>query len=180
MKWSKTGTTVLGKSYGLTPDELHYPTGIFIEPKTQILYVADAGNNRIQKRYQNGTVVTAAGQANGTAGSTVDKLASPLDVFADENENVYVADWNNQRIVFWNSTAKTGKTLAGNETRGAALNQLDYPSVILVNSKKNLIVADMQNQRVTQWPFSFDPKTSVGTIIAVRGRFENKLKYILS
>jgi DNA-binding beta-propeller fold protein YncE len=157
----------MGKSYGLSPDELHYPAGIFIEPKTQILYVADAANNRIQKRYLDGKIVTAAGQANGSAGSTEDKLGSPLDVFADENENIYIADWNNQRIQFWSNNATTGKTLAGNQTRGSALNQFDYPSVILVNSKKNLIVADMQNQRVTQWTFSFDPKISIGTIIAV-------------
>jgi len=157
----------MGKNYGLSPDELHYPTGIFIEPRTQILYVADAANNRIQKRYPNGEVVTGAGQANGSGGSTEDKLASPLDVFADEYENIYIADWNNQRIQFWSRNATIGKTLAGNGTRGSALNQFDYPSVILVNSKKNLIVADMQNQRVTQWPFSFDPKTSIGRIIAV-------------
>ena len=63
--------------------------------------------------------------------------------------------------------AKIGETVAGNGTYGTALNEFGYPSLVLVDSKKNVIVADYQNQRITQWSPIYDPKTSVGTIIAV-------------
>ncbi|CAF1353695.1 unnamed protein product, partial [Rotaria sordida] len=163
LKWSTTGKTVMG---GYASGLLSLPTGLFIEPKTQILYVSDNTNNRIQKLYPNGEVTTAAGQANGTGGSTSDTLWNPVDAFADENENVFVADWNNQRIQLWKKNAKSGKTVAGNGTRGSALNQFSYPSRVLLDSNKNIIVADTQNERITKWPSKFDPKTSVGTVMA--------------
>lgn len=118
--------------------------------------------------YPNGEIVTAAGQASGESGYTPDKLAGPMNAFADEHENIYIADWNNQRIQFWEKNAKSGKTVAGTGTRGSALNQFSYPSRVVVDSKKNIIVADMQNQRVLQFPASSDPKSTNGTVIAVR------------
>lgn len=168
LKWSTEGVTVIGHGYGSGNDQLSLPTGLYIEPKTQILYVSDNSNNRIQKRYPNGEIVTAAGQADATGGTTPNKLSIPADVFADENENVYVADWNNQRIQYWEKNAKSGKTVAGNGTRGSALNQFSYPSLVVVDSKKNIIVADTQNERITSWPSTFDPRKTVGTLVAVR------------
>lgn len=167
MKWSTEGITIYGDGTGPSRNDFIFPGGLFIEPKTQILYVADIQNNRVLKGLGYGEIVTVAGQADGTGGSTPDTLWSPVDVYADEYENVYVADWNNHRIQYWEKNATSGKTVAGNGTRGSALNQFSYPSRVLVDSKKNIIVADTQNERITKWPFSFDPKTSMGTIIAV-------------
>ncbi|CAF4325266.1 unnamed protein product, partial [Rotaria sordida] len=156
----------MGNGYGSGPDQFKYAEGLFIEPKTQILYITDAANNRIQKRYPNGEIKTAAGQANGAGGSAPDELYSPGDVFADENENVFVADMMNQRIQYWEKDAKRGKTVAGNGTVGSALNEFNRPYRVLLDSKKNIIVSDMNNERITRWPSTYDPKTSVGTIIA--------------
>ncbi|CAF3849922.1 unnamed protein product [Rotaria sordida] len=166
LKWSRTATTIIGNGYGSGFNQLSLPTGLFLEPKTQILYISDNSNNRIQKRYPNGEIKTAAGQANGTGGTTADTLWNPADVFADENENVFVADSSNQRIQLWKKNAKSGRTVAGNGTRGSALNEFGYPSRVLLDSKKNIIVADTQNERITRWPSTFDPRTSVGTIMA--------------
>ncbi len=151
--------------YGSGPNQLSLPLGLFIEPKTQILYVTDAGNNRIQKRYPTGEIETAAG--NGASGSSPSTLWNPVDAVADENENVYVADWNNQRIQLWTKNAKSGKTVAGNSSRGSALNQFSYPSRVLLDSNKSIIVADTQNERITKWSPTYDPQTSIGTLIAV-------------
>ncbi|CAF3459398.1 unnamed protein product [Rotaria socialis] len=166
LKWSTRATTVIGNGYGSHFDQLSLPSGLFIEPKTQILYVSDNTNNRIQKRYPTGEIITAAGKADGTGGTTLDKLWNPVDVVADENENVLVADWNNQRIQFWKKDAKIGETIAGNGSKGEALNEFSYPSRVVLDSKKNIIVADTQNQRITRWSPTYDPKTSTGTIMA--------------
>ncbi|CAF1128770.1 unnamed protein product [Adineta steineri] len=168
LKWNTKGITILGndKKHGIRRDQLTFPEGLFIDSKTQILYVADAGNNYVLKRYPNGEIKIAAGQSNGASGSTSNKLNAPIDVFADEDENVYVADWNNQRIQLWAKDAKHGQTVAGNGTRGTLLNEFGYPSRVLVDSKKNIIVADWQNERITKWPPTYDPKQTTGTIIA--------------
>lgn len=99
---------------GSRSDQLYLPNGIFIEPKTQILYVADASNSRIQKRYPNGNIKTAASQPDGTSGKAPNMLSGPADIFADENENIFIADRGNERIQYWEKDAKSGKTLAGN------------------------------------------------------------------
>ena len=117
--------------------------------------------------YPNGEVKTAAGQANGAAGSTSDKVNGPRDVFADENENVFVVDESNQRVQFWSKNAKSGKIVAGTGRSGSALNEFSYPFSLVLDSKKNILVADLQNQRVTSWSPTYDPRTSTGTIIAV-------------
>lgn len=124
-------------------------------------------NSRIQKMHPNGDITTAAGLSDGTSGKAANMLSGPTDVFADEDENIFIADWGNQRIQYWEKNAKSGKTIAGNGSRGAALNEFSFPSTIFFDSKRSVIVSDYQNQRVTEWPFSFDPKTSIGTIIAV-------------
>jgi sugar lactone lactonase YvrE len=168
LKWNKNGKTVLGgKGYGSDSDQLKNADGLFIEPKTQILYVADAGNNRVQKLYPNGQIKTAAGRPDGQGGSTADTLTSPSGVFADENENVYVADLHNARIQFWEKDAKSGKTVAGIGRTGSALNELNSPLRVLLDSKKNIIIADCQNNRIMRWSPPYDPKTSNGTLIAV-------------
>lgn len=153
--------------YGSGSNDLDLPLGIFIEPKTQILYVADGHNNRIQKRYPNGQVETAAGQADGTGGSSPSTLANPVHAVADEKENVYVADWENQRIQFWEKGAKSGKIVAGDGNRGTAWNEFSYPSRVILDSNGSLIVADTQNERITKWTLPYNPKTSNGTLIAV-------------
>ncbi|CAM4765163.1 unnamed protein product [Rotaria magnacalcarata] len=166
LQWMTGGVTIIGNGQGSSEVYLAFPGGLYLEPKTQHLYVADIQNNRVLKSLGYGEAVTVAGQSDGTGGSTADTLWSPVDVFADEYENVFVADWNNHRIQYWEKNATSGKTVAGNGTRGSTLHQFSYPSRVLVDSKKNIIVADTQNARIMKWPFKSDPKTSVGTIIA--------------
>ena len=173
LKWSTTGITIMGNGYGSDPNQLKYGDGLFIEPKTHILYVADGANNRVQKLYPNGEIKTAAGQPNGDGGSTADLLTSPSDVFADENENVYVADLHNERIQYWPKNAKKGQMVAGNASTGSALNQFHSPTRVLLDSKKNLIIVDMLNQRVVQWSLPYDPVKSVGTLLAVSINFHS-------
>ncbi|CAF1370721.1 unnamed protein product [Rotaria sp. Silwood1] len=149
LKWNSTATTIISNGAGSALNQLSFPEGLFIEHQTQILYIGDVLNNRVQKYYPNGQILTAVGQPNGKDGSTSDKLDGPRDIFADEEENVYVSDWSNQRIQYWKKNAKSGRTVAGIGTSGSTLNQFSYPSSIAVDSKKNIIVADTQNQRIT-------------------------------
>ena len=157
-RWDPAGLTLFG-GYGQGAENLNYPSGIFIEPNSQIIYVADTGNHRIQKRYPNGTIVTAAG---------FDKsLSYPEDVIADENENIFVVDSGNHRVVYFEKDGKTGRTVAGNTSRGSALNELNYPSRVIVTSQKDLIIVDTINQRIMQWTFPYNPTTHSGSIVAV-------------
>ena len=58
------------------------------------VYVADAGNHRIQKFDASGTFLTAWG----SYGSGDGQFAYPSGVATDASGNVYVADTDNHRI----------------------------------------------------------------------------------
>ena len=73
------------------------PQSIFIRGND--LYVVDTGNNRIlQIRYKDGkaTLSRAISEIQGTTPETFD---FPTDVFVDVNDNIYIADQNNNRVV---------------------------------------------------------------------------------
>ena len=161
----------MGDGSGTGPNQFQFPEGLFIEPRTQILYVTDVSNNRVQKRYPNGQIKTAAGQANCESGSTPDKLNGPRDVVADENENVYVVDEGNQRVQFWEKDAKSGKMVAGDGTAGTSTREFSYPFRLTLDSKKNIFVSDTQNERVMNWSAVYIPKTSAGQVVAVSSTF---------
>ncbi|GAB4029185.1 NHL domain-containing protein [Spirosoma gilvum] len=67
------------------------------------LYIDDSQNNRIRKVLANGTIITVAGNEfygfSGDGGpATAASLANPLNVAIDSNDNLYIADTDNQRV----------------------------------------------------------------------------------
>lgn len=170
LKWNKTGITILDHATSGIK-ELRFPLGLYFDVKKEILYVADGGNNRILKLYSNGQVETAAGQADGTGGSTDSTLGNPVHAFADENENIYIADWSNHRVQYWEKNAKSGRTVAGDGNPGDALNQFRYPGRVVLDSQKNIIVVDTQNERITKWPSISSSNRSNIQIVAVSSFF---------
>ena len=117
------------------------------------VYVADFGNNRIQK-WAPGAVagVTVAG-GNG-AGPAANQLSQPTNVYVDGSGNVYVADAGNNRIQKWAPGATSGITVAGGNGAGAAGNQLAFPYGVFVDGNENVYVADWSNYRVQEWAAS--------------------------
>ena len=76
---------------------MNKPQSLFV--RNSDLYVADTGNNRIiQIRCENGgyrviRVIT------GITGCEVTSFESPYDVYVDNDENIYVADYGHMRVV---------------------------------------------------------------------------------
>ena len=73
------------------------PQSLFV--RNSDLYVVDNGNNRIlQIRFEgpNAELVRVISEIKGC---DVNTFASPYDVYVDEEENIYVADYGHQRVV---------------------------------------------------------------------------------
>ncbi len=68
-------------------------------------------DNSLIKSFDNHGTVVAGG--NG-AGSGLNQLNQPYGIFLDSMKNIYVADYNNYRIVKWAPGSTTGETVAGN------------------------------------------------------------------
>ncbi len=106
------------------------------------------------------TAVTAAG-GNGQ-GSGLNQLDLAEGVFVDAAGAVYVADFNNHRIMRWAPGAITGTVVAGGNGPGDAANQLNKPNLVFVDAAGAVYVGDRDNHRIMKWA----PGATSGTVVA--------------
>ena len=117
LRWNTTGITVAGGGGppGNASNQLSEPCGIALD-SSNALYIGDTGNNRVQKYLPGASSgITVAGQANSSAGSSLASLHMPLGVQVDENQQVYVSDRTNGRIVLWPRGSTSGTILKSGE-----------------------------------------------------------------
>jgi sugar lactone lactonase YvrE len=155
-----------------TSAQLRNPQGVAVDGAGN-LYIADNNNNRIRMVSPAGTISTVAG--NGTAGFTGDggaatsaQLRNPQDVAVDGAGNIYIADFNNNRVRMV-TPAGVISTVAGNGTAGFGGDQgvatsaaLNLPRGVDVDGAGNLYVADTNNNRIRK-------VTPAGVISTVAG-----------
>jgi len=80
-------------------------------------------------------------------------LFYPWGLTVDDDQNVYVADCVNDRIVEWQLNATSGRVVAGGNGEGNKANQLDGPRDLIIDKKTDtLIICDARNRRVVRWP----------------------------
>jgi tripartite motif-containing protein 71 len=105
------------------------------------VYVADTGNNRIEKFTINGTLITTWGKPGRGDGQFI----SPLAIAVDASDNVYLADTGNNRIQKFDSNA-TFITKIG--SAGTANGHFLFPAGVAVDLSDNLYVVDRGNNRI--------------------------------
>ena len=127
-------------------------------------------------------ITTVAGKA-GSAGFSGDggpaisaNLNAPVGICFDPAGNLYIADFNNQRVRKVDATTGLISTIAGNGTPGfsgdggLALNaQLNHPSRLYADKNNHLFVVDYDNWRVRK----IDLGTGIITTVAGNGTENN-------
>ena len=73
------------------------PEGLFA--RNHDIYVADTGNNRILQLKLEGDKVTLTRIITEIRGAEPATLKGPTDLFVDEKDNIYIADYNNHRVL---------------------------------------------------------------------------------
>ena len=73
------------------------PQSLFV--RNNDIYVADTGNNRILQIRREGAEYSLIRIIDQIKGSDVATFNTPSDMFVDEEENIYIADTNNGRVV---------------------------------------------------------------------------------
>ena len=137
-------------SGGSSPGQFSNPVGIAVDGQGN-LYVADKGNNRIQKLSANGGRPLAQ---FGTKGTGPGQLDSPSGVAIDQQGNLWVADTSNHRIQklspsgqFLQSWGNSGP-FGGEVFSGDQPGQFKNPMDVKIDSKGNVYVADTYNFRI--------------------------------
>ena len=144
-----------GDGGAATSAKLNNPRGVTVDSQGN-LYINDTENHRIRKVDSNGAISTLAGDGDGNfsgddGASTSAKINFPYQITVDASDNVYFADYNNQRIRKIDTNG-TITTVAGNGTAGydgdgnLAINaKINYALGVTVDVSGNLYIADTGN-----------------------------------
>jgi DNA-binding beta-propeller fold protein YncE len=122
---------------------LDAPEAVAVDQSDNV-YVADSGNQQIQKFNSNGGFITKWG----TLGAGPSEFANPGGIAVDQTGNVYVADSSNHRVQKFTST---GGFIGQWGEAGSEDGQLLWPGGIAVDQSGNVYVADRGNNRVQKF-----------------------------
>jgi Concanavalin A-like lectin/glucanases superfamily/NHL repeat len=180
-------TTTTANEGGLSANSLDHPFDIALDSNNN-LYIADTTNNRVlyypsgtttaTRVYgQNGSFTTALADNTGGTANIVSTtgLSNPLAVALDSNNNLYITDNGNNRVLYYPSGTTTATRVYGqngsfttalvNNTGGTAntvsATSLNQPGGIDLDSSNNLYIADFANDRVLYYPSSTTTATRV-------------------
>ncbi|CAF4159214.1 unnamed protein product, partial [Adineta steineri] len=139
---------------GATSLTLNSPRGIFVDNNLN-LYVADGGNNRIQK--------FLSGQLNGTTIPTgTIALSWPTAVVLDADGYLFIVDYANSRLI--GSGPYGFRCIAACSGQGSQSNQLYNPEMLSFDSYGNIFVTDYGNSRIQKFLLITNSCTGTTTV----------------
>lgn len=134
---------------GSGPGQFLNPRNVALDSEGNI-YVADSGNNRIQKLNSEGQFILQWG----TFGSAPGQFNEPWGIAVDESGHVYVADTWNHRIQKFDSSGNFLSAWGYFVNTEGKLEQPGGfwgPRTIAIDSQGNLLVADTGNKRIQKF-----------------------------
>jgi sugar lactone lactonase YvrE len=170
-------TTNFPNQGGLGANSLHDPDGLAVDSSGN-LYVSDQQNSRVLYYPAGSTTATRVyGQmgsftccSGNNGGISANSLLGPYGIALDSNGNLYVADYGNNRVLYYPAGSTTATRVYGqggsfttNTTNngGISANSLDLPTAVALDSNNNLYVADQYNNRVLFYPSGSTTATRV-------------------
>ncbi len=169
------GTTVAGSASGNagTADSLFSgPWSVFVDGSNN-LFIADRGNNRVQKWASGATTgTTVAGDSLGGAGLGASQLNNPEGAFVDQAGNLFVADAANNRVQKFTPGSATGVTVAGDSAGNSGISDslFSVATWVWVDAGGAMYISDYSNNRVQKWAGKINTNlviTAPGTYTAV-------------
>lgn len=155
---------------GATATTLNTPYGIHIDSSGR-LWVVDSGNHRVLM-FQGASAIPGfgstadlvLGQPNFTtviAGTTAAKMNNPWSVFVDHDDNLWVADAGNHRVLKFAAVSTLGNGASASNVLGqpnfavtssnTTAVKMNYPTGVAVDAAGRLWVADQNNHRVLRF-----------------------------
>ena len=144
VKWKyneKEGYTIVGDYTNDLKDQLCYPTDVTIDKQNHSLIIADYGNRRVIRYFNE----------NYSDKQTIIDNIDCYGLTIDKYGYIYVSDWKKNEIKRWKQGDQEAITIAGGNGKGDALNQLNRPTFIFVDDEQSIYISDSDNHRVMKW-----------------------------
>lgn len=174
---------------GSTASKFNRPENAVVDPVSNKVFVIELNNNRVV-RFTSAAAMTSGATAEAvlgqpdfatvTSGTTQSKLKLPQGLATDSNNRLYVADFNNSRVLIFNNagTAANGAPAAvilgqpdfttGTANTGgiSAVSMFNPVSMTYDQNSNSLFVADYSNNRVLR----FAAMSPTAASVSVSGR----------
>lgn len=151
----------------ISPDSLNFPFGVALDSQDN-LYVSELINNRVLFYPKDQTTATRVFGQGGSfntgdknkGGISRDSISGPWSIALDGSDNLYVADYRNERVLYFpkGQTSATqvygqgGDFSTGDANKGGiSRDSLSIPYAVALDSDDNLYVADAGNNRVLKY-----------------------------
>jgi sugar lactone lactonase YvrE len=138
---SATKKFTIGSGPGSNLSQFNHSSDHFIVNTS--LYVLDTDNRRVQKLSLNGSDPTTVFHS--------DQLNSSFYLYVDNDDNIYVSDTWNHRVLLVHSNSTNFSIVAGTGVRGSNNDQLNVPYGVFVDHNKTIYIADRHNHRIMKW-----------------------------
>lgn len=153
---------------------LQQPQAISIAPDGHMV-IADTGNNRVLLLDRQGEVIR---EISGF-GWQKDQFDRPVDVYAATGLDIFVADYNNRRVLRYDKDLNYLSAFATDDQLPPEL-QLGYASGVALSAHGELFVVDNENRRVLKIDSFGKPEFSFGSFSYGDGSLEDPQRIEIS
>ncbi|MDZ7262748.1 MAG: NHL repeat-containing protein [candidate division KSB1 bacterium] len=161
-------------SLGSERGQFKEPQALSIDLEGNI-YVADTGNNRLQKFDARGNFIKEVGGF----GWEKEQFHRPLDVCARSALDVFVADYHNQRIERYDRNLNYISSLYSDEALPEKL-QFGRPCGLGFSGHRELFIVDDENHRILKISSFGVPETSFGDFDWGQGKLDQPVQVEIS
>ncbi|CAF3603817.1 unnamed protein product [Adineta steineri] len=141
-----------GSGANNTNTSLYTPWGIHYLPSiSNDLFITNAGGHSVIRWTPGASSGTFVAGVPGISGSDSTHLNTPMGIKIDNYLNMYVVDYNNNRVQLFCANSNVGITIVGNGTAGNSATQLNSPRGIAFDSAMNMYIGDDVNNRVQKF-----------------------------
>lgn len=122
--------------------------GLFIDQENALYCSLGESHQVVKPILIVGSIILVFVAGNGNAGFTPYTLNTPHGLFVDGDLNLYVADYGNNRIQFFEPGQLNGVTIAGSGAPGSI--DLVHPTTVMIDKKGYLYIVDSDNHRIVR------------------------------
>lgn len=159
---------------GTGESEFRSPLDLDVDP-SGCLYIADTGNQRIQKLDPSGRYLTEIGGF----GWDAEQFDGPVSVWAANGLDVFVADHSNHRIQRFDKDLHFIGEFTSSDNAPDYL-QFGYPLDAALSAQGELFCLDGENRRVLKLDIAGEPQMSFGDYDSGEGRLIDPSRIMIS